>query len=54
MSEEWLVGLNAVQSALENDAGNLREVLVDRERKDGRVRPGAYWNWPPGWIRKIP
>ncbi len=39
MSEQrWLVGLNAVASALRNDAGRISEVLLLETRKDRRAQ----------------
>lgn len=35
---QWLVGINAVQSALEHDPSSILEVLVESGRQDGRVQ----------------
>jgi len=36
-SSQWIVGLNAVASALEHDAGHVREVLLDAGGKNPRL-----------------
>ncbi len=36
-SAQWIVGLNAVASALEHDAGNVREVLLEASAKNPRI-----------------
>ncbi|MCI1728875.1 MAG: 23S rRNA (guanosine(2251)-2'-O)-methyltransferase RlmB [Chiayiivirga sp.] len=38
MSNEWVVGINAVASALENDAVNVREVLVEARARNPRLQ----------------
>lgn len=38
MSNEWVVGINAVAAALENDAGNVREVLVEARARNPRLQ----------------
>ena len=38
MSNEWVVGINAVAAALENDAVNVREVLVEARAKNPRLQ----------------
>ena len=37
MSNVWVVGINAVAAALENDAGNVREVLVEARARLAQV-----------------
>ena len=34
---QWIVGVNAVASAIENDADNVREVLVEGGSKNARL-----------------
>ncbi|MDR1076953.1 MAG: 23S rRNA (guanosine(2251)-2'-O)-methyltransferase RlmB [Xanthomonadaceae bacterium] len=34
---QWIVGVNAVASSIENDADNVREVLIDGGRKNARL-----------------
>src|SRR5690606_32262927 len=34
---QWIVGINAVASAVENDAGNVREVLLEAGAKNPRI-----------------
>ncbi len=36
-SAQWIVGLNAVASALEHDAGHVREVLLEAGAKNPRI-----------------
>ena len=36
-STQWIVGLNAVASALEHDAGHVREVLLEAGAKNPRI-----------------
>jgi 23S rRNA (guanosine2251-2'-O)-methyltransferase len=38
MSNEWVVGINAVAAALENDAVNVREVLVEARARNPRLQ----------------
>jgi 23S rRNA (guanosine2251-2'-O)-methyltransferase len=38
MSEQWVVGINAVAAALENDAVNVREVLVEARARNPRLQ----------------
>ena len=37
MSESWIVGINPVEAALSNDAGRVREVLVENGQRNARV-----------------
>ena len=37
MSAAWVVGINAVAAALENDPGNVREVLVEARARNPRL-----------------
>ncbi len=37
MSESWIVGINPVEGALSNDAGRVREVLVEQGQRNARV-----------------
>ena len=34
---QWVVGVNAVASAIENDAGHVREVLVETGTRNPRL-----------------
>ena len=36
-SSQWIAGINAVASALEHDAGNVREVLVEAGGRNARL-----------------
>ena len=38
MSNEWVVGINAVAAALENDAASVREVLVEARARNPRLQ----------------
>jgi 23S rRNA (guanosine2251-2'-O)-methyltransferase len=37
MSAQWVVGINAVAASLENDAGNVREILVEARARNPRI-----------------
>lgn len=37
MSESWIVGINPVEGALNNDAARVREVLVEQGQRNARV-----------------
>ena len=34
---QWIAGINAVASAIENDADNVREVLLEGGSKNSRI-----------------
>ncbi|HSX64492.1 MAG TPA: RNA methyltransferase substrate-binding domain-containing protein, partial [Pseudoxanthomonas sp.] len=34
---QWIVGVNAVSSAVENDAENVREILIEGGSKNARL-----------------
>ena len=36
---QWIVGVNAVASAIEKDAENVREVLIEAGSKNPRLFP---------------
>ena len=38
MSESWIVGINPVEGALGNDAGQVRELLVEQGQRNARVQ----------------
>jgi 23S rRNA (guanosine2251-2'-O)-methyltransferase len=38
MSDQWVVGINAVAAALENDAVNVRELLVEARARNPRLQ----------------
>lgn len=38
MSDEWVVGINAVAAALENDAAQVREVLLEARARNPRLQ----------------
>jgi 23S rRNA (guanosine2251-2'-O)-methyltransferase len=37
MTESWIVGINPVEGALSNDAGRVRELLVEHGQRNARV-----------------
>jgi len=37
MSESWIVGINPVEGALDNDAARVRELLVEQGQRNARV-----------------
>ena len=38
MSDQWVVGINAVAAALENDAVNVRELLIEARARNPRLQ----------------
>jgi 23S rRNA (guanosine2251-2'-O)-methyltransferase len=38
MSESWIVGINPVEGALDNDAARVRELLVEQGQRNARVQ----------------
>ena len=53
---QWIVGVNAVASAIENDADNVREVLVEGGSKNARLTEidQDLIDGSPLWLRAEP
>lgn len=55
MSTQWVVGINAVAAALQNDAGNVREVLLEARARNPRLQEIAQQARDAGIaVRNVP